>query len=62
MKKPTEKYIRRANRVESVQLRIDSTLKRQMQQSAKKLNSSMNRFTEAALHFYIDALKKEGVL
>lgn len=62
MKKPAERYIKRSIEIESLQVRVDSNLKRQVEMAAKKLNSSLNRFSEAALNFYLEALKKDGTL
>lgn len=62
MKKPLKKYIRRPAKTESLQLRIDAKLKHEIDLCATKLNTSMNRFAEAAVTFYMEALKKDGAL
>jgi predicted HicB family RNase H-like nuclease len=62
MKPTSDKYIKRRVRGESFQLRIEPKVKAQCKLAAKKLNSSLNKLGEAALIFYIEALKKDGAL
>ena len=62
MKKPTESYIKRNIEMVSLQTRIDHDLKKEAEKAAQALGTSLNRFVEAALLWYLDQLKKEGTL
>ena len=43
-------------------VRIPATLKSDMEKAAEKFEISLNRFTEGAIAWYIETLKKEGSL
>jgi hypothetical protein len=58
--KPAEKYIKRGVELEQMQTRIDCELKRGVERAAAVLDTSLNRFVEAALKWYLDALRRDG--
>jgi predicted transcriptional regulator len=60
--KPALSWIRRGLEMESTQLRLPSEVKKETMEAAEKLDTSMNHFVEAAIKWYLDALKKEGSL
>lgn len=62
IEKPAKAYLRRAQATEKLQLRIDVFLKLKAETEAKKLNTSINRLTEAALKWYLDELEKTANL
>jgi predicted HicB family RNase H-like nuclease len=62
MKLPAESWIKRDKTMMAFNVRIDEEVKKETEKAAKKLDTSLNRFTEAALSWYIDALKKDGAL
>lgn len=58
--KPIESYITRRT-IELVHLRtkIDINLKKEAQEWAEKLETSLNRFVEASIKYYIDSWKEQ---
>jgi predicted HicB family RNase H-like nuclease len=57
---PAEAYIKRGIELESLQVRVSAALKLKAEIAAEKLGTSLNRFTEAALNWYIKQLEKDG--
>lgn len=52
-KRPAESYIKRNIEVVPIVVRIPETLKEESERMAAQLDTSMNRFVEAALRWYI---------
>ena len=61
-RKPAERFIQRNLELVSLQTRVPIELKEEIDQVSEQLETSQARFVEAAVKWYIDALKKEGSL
>lgn len=59
-RKPAEGYLHRGVDVVPILTRIPPELKEEAELAADKLGTSLNRFIESSLRWYLDALKKEG--
>jgi predicted HicB family RNase H-like nuclease len=55
-------FIKRDTEVVRLMVRIPPELKAEIEDASEKLDCSINKFTEAALNWYLANLKKEGSL
>lgn len=60
MEKPAESYIHRMVELTQIHTRIPEDVKEQAESACDKLGTSMQRFIEASLRWYLEELKKEG--
>lgn len=58
--KPSLSYIKRQEPVIALKLKILPELKHEAESASAKLGTSLNRFVEASVKWYLDALKKDG--
>lgn len=61
-KMPVVSHIHRNEELAGLQLRIPVYVKADAENAAVHLGTSMNRLVEAAIIWYLEALKKEGSL
>jgi predicted HicB family RNase H-like nuclease len=58
--KRAESFIRRDVELVQIAVRIPPELKAEAEMASERVDTSMNRFIEAALTWYIQKLKEEG--